>query len=272
MSKRQVDVVVISDVHLGTAACRAAELNAYLKGIEPGVVILNGDIVDLWDFRKGFWPESHTKVVRRILKFAADGIPVHYITGNHDGALRRYSALALGAINLVDRLELVLDGRRHWFLHGDAFDLALGTGRLVSGVGTIAYDAICALGVAINRVRGWIGLRPVSLAEACKRNVPAARRHIARFEEFCLHSAAARGYDAVVAGHIHVPCQRSAVIDGRAVTYLNSGDWVDSLSALEYAEGVWRVVTWPELLAAGLVSAPHLEDSVAVIPAAARCA
>jgi len=210
--------------------------------------------------------------VRRLLKFAADGIPVHYVTGNHDSAMRRYAPLGLGSINLVDRLELVLDGRRHWFLHGDAFDLALGTPRLISGVGTIAYDAVCALGVGLNRMRSWIGLRPVSLAAACKRSVPAARRHIARFEDICLRSAAARGYDAVVAGHIHVPCQRSAVVEGRAVTYLNSGDWVDSLSALEYVDGAWRIVTWAELAAAGQVPVPHLEDSVAILPAAARCA
>lgn len=269
MSKRQVDVVVISDVHLGTAACRAAELNAYLKGIEPGAVILNGDIVDLWDFRKGFWPESHTKVVRRILKFAADGIPVHYVTGNHDGALRRYSALALGAINLVDRLELVLDGRRHWFLHGDAFDLSLGTPRLTGWLGTIAYDAVCALGVGVNRARGLLGLRPVSLAAACKRNVPAARRHIARYEECCARAAAARGFDVVITGHIHVPRHRQTQVDGRDITYLNSGDWVDSLTALEYADGAWRLVSWADLLAAGEVRAPGLEDTVAVIPTAA---
>lgn len=270
MSKRHVDVVVISDVHLGTSACRAAELNAYLKSVEPGMIVLNGDIVDLWDFRKGFWPEAHTKVVRRLLKFAVQGVPVHYVTGNHDGALRRYSALALGPINLVDRLELVLDGRKHWFLHGDAFDLALGTPRLTGLIGTVLYDGIVALGVGMNAVRRWLGLRPVSLAGACKRTVPAARRHIARFEDCCLRAAAARGYDAVVVGHIHVPRQASAEIGGRRIDYLNSGDWVDSLSALEYADGAWDLVTWDGLLAAGRVKLPGLDETVAVPqPAAA---
>lgn len=268
MSKRQVEVCVISDVHLGTAACRAAELNAYLKSIEPAMIVLNGDIVDLWDFRKGFWPEAHTKVVRRLLKFAAQGVPIHFVTGNHDGALRRYSALALGSINLVDRLELVLDGRRHWILHGDAFDLALGTPRLTGWFGTLAYDAVVSLGVGINAAQRLLGLRPVSLAGICKRNVPAARRHIARFEDICLRTAAARGYDAVVTGHIHVACQRRARIGGREVEYLNSGDWVDSLTALEYANRAWRLVSYADLLAAGELRAPSLADTVAVAPAA----
>ncbi len=269
MSRRHVDVVVISDLHLGTAACRAAELNAYLKSVEPGMVVLNGDIVDLWDFRKGFWPEAHTKVVRRILKFAAQGIPVHYVTGNHDGALRRYSALALGSINLVDRLDLVIGGKRHWFLHGDAFDLALGTSRVTGWIGTIAYDAIASISVGLNAVGCRIGLRPVPLASMCKRGVPAARRHIARFEEFCLKAAASRGFDVVVAGHIHVPCVRTRTIEGRETTYLNSGDWVDSLSALEYADGAWKLVTYAGLAEAGLVKQTGLDDTVAVVPVAA---
>jgi UDP-2,3-diacylglucosamine pyrophosphatase LpxH len=263
MPKRHVEVVVISDVHLGTSACRAAELNAYLKTIQPGALVLNGDIVDLWDFRKGFWPEAHTKVIRRILKFAVDGVPVHYVTGNHDGALRRYTALSLGPVNLVDRLELVLDGRRHWFLHGDAFDLALGTGRMLSWIGTAGYDAVVTMGTGLNALRRLLGMDRVSIANAFKRNLPAARQHIARYEDCCLRAAAARGYDAVITGHIHVPAMRRAVIDGRGIDYLNSGDWVDSLSALEYADGRWSLVRWHDLLARGLVSAPHLDETVA---------
>jgi UDP-2,3-diacylglucosamine pyrophosphatase LpxH len=272
MNKRHIDVLVISDVHLGTAACRAVELNAYLKSVEPAMVVLNGDIFDLWDFRKGFWPETHTKVIRRLLKFAAQGVPVHYVTGNHDGALRRYSALALGTINLVDRLELILDGRSHWFLHGDVFDHALGTSRLGGWIGTVGYNLAVSLDVGLKTVLHRVGMHPVSLAEMCKSKVPAARRHIARYEECCLRAAAARGHDAVVVGHIHVPCQRSELVDGCQVTYLNSGDWVDSLSALEYAEGAWRVVTWSGLVAAGQVAAPQLDETAALAPVVARCA
>jgi UDP-2,3-diacylglucosamine pyrophosphatase LpxH len=266
MTKRHVDVVVISDVHLGTSASRAAELNAYLKTIQPGMLILNGDIVDLWDFRKGYWPEAHTKVIRRILKLAVDGVPVHYITGNHDGALRRYTALCLGAVNLIDRLELDLGGRRHWFLHGDAFDLALGTGRMLSWVGAKSYDSLVTLGTAVNAVRRICGLDRVSIANAFKNNLPAARGHINRYVDCCLHAAAARGYDAVVTGHIHVPNMVSRTINGREVTYLNSGDWIDSLSALEYANGQWSIVRWNDLIAQGLVSSPHLEDTVGILP------
>ena len=89
--RRDIDIAVISDVHLGTPACRAEDLLAYLKSIRPGKLVLNGDIIDMQQFDRRYWPDTHTKVVRRILKFAANGVPVFYVTGNHEHALRRYS-------------------------------------------------------------------------------------------------------------------------------------------------------------------------------------
>ena len=78
MSKREVDIVVISDVHLGTYGCHAKELLKYLKSVKPKMVILNGDIIDIWQFSKRYFPEAHTKVIRRILKFVTEGVPVYY--------------------------------------------------------------------------------------------------------------------------------------------------------------------------------------------------
>ncbi len=266
--KRPVDVCVLSDVHLGTSACRAAELNAYLKSIAPARLVLCGDIIDMWRLRSAQWSEAQTKVVRRILKFAAQGVPVHYVCGNHDGALRRYAPFAAGAIGLVDRLELDLAGRRTWFIHGDAVEMLLGTPRWLSRLGSISYDTLESLSGCINRVRGWFGAGKVSLATRFKDGLPAARRHVARYEEAVARFAARAGYAAVVCGHIHVAAQRMITVDGRTVEYLNSGDWVDSLSALEFADGAWRVVRWTEMLEAGLVPPPRpadeaLEETVA---------
>lgn len=263
--KRVIDVLVLSDVHLGTSACRAWELNQYLKTVEPRAIVLNGDIIDLWDFRKGFWPESHTKVLRRLMKFVTNGVPVHYITGNHDSALRKYTSLSLGCVNLIDRLELTLGGRKHWFLHGDAFDLALGTPRWLSRLGAFSYDAVVTINTLANSARGLIGLKPFSMATYFKHNLAAAQAHIGRFERACCEAAAARGCDVVVCGHIHVAAMREVQIGDRTVSYLNSGDWVDSLSALEYANGAWSVVRWADLVGQGLVEErSHLEDTAVV--------
>ncbi len=266
--KRSVDVCVISDVHLGTSACRAAELNAYLKSIVPARLVLCGDIIDMWRLRSAQWSEAQTKVVRRILKFAAQGVPVHYVCGNHDEALRRYAPFAAGAVELVDRLELDLAGRKTWFIHGDVVEMLLGTPRWLSRLGSFSYDTLETLSGWINRVRGWFGASKVSLATRFKDHLPAARRHVTRFEEAVAGVAARAGYAAVVCGHIHVAAKRTITVDGKTVEYLNSGDWVDSLSALEFAEGAWQVVRWHDLVESGLVQPPRpaddaLEETVA---------
>ena len=97
MKKRSVELVVLSDIHLGTYGCHAKELLAYLSSIKPKTLILNGDIIDIWQFSKSYWPESHMKVVRRIMKFISEGVPVYYLTGNHDEMLRKFADINLGS-------------------------------------------------------------------------------------------------------------------------------------------------------------------------------
>ena len=262
---RTVDVVVISDVHLGTPACKAAELNAYLKSIDPQCVVLCGDIVDFWEFKKGWWPAAHTKVVRRILKFATNGVPVHYVTGNHDEALRKYAPFILGDLRLCDSLELELGGARTWFIHGDQVDRRIGTSRLITTLGCWSYDAVIWATDRLNMVRGWCGLAPVVDPTARFKRTWAAG-HIARFAKAIAKLAAEHGADAVVCGHIHVAADH----EDQGVRYLNSGDWVDSLTALEFANGDWSVVRFADLVARGLIKPPDdFGDTVALQPAAA---
>lgn len=244
--RRRIDLLVLSDIHLGYRGCRAEELLAYLKTIEPARVVLNGDIIDIWQFSKSFWPESHLKVLRRLLKFAQRGTPVHYVTGNHDEALRRYSPFLLGNVELVDRLELVIDGRKHWFLHGDAFDALIATPQWLQWIGTWSYDGVSIVSAWLNRFRTWFGMARISPAKYFKENIASAARHIARFEEVCARMAAERGCAAVVCGHIHAANKRLYQVPQGDTTvdilYLNSGDWVESCTALEYADGHWSVV------------------------------
>ena len=265
--RRLVDVLVLSDIHLGYHGCRADELLAYLKTIEPSRVILNGDIIDIWQFSKSFWPESHLKVLRRLLKFAQRGTPVHYITGNHDEALRRYSPFLLGNVELVDRLELDIDGRRHWFLHGDAFDALIATPRWLQWIGGMSYDGVSFVSAWLNRVRTLLGMSRISPAQYFKENLASASRHIARFEEVCASMAAERGCAAVVCGHIHAANKRlyqvprgDVLVD---ILYLNSGDWVESCTALEYVDGNWAVVHLRDLHVN-----TEIEETASLAPAA----
>jgi UDP-2,3-diacylglucosamine pyrophosphatase LpxH len=188
---------------------------------------------------------------------------VTWVTGNHDAALRRFAPLELGGLEIVDRLELDLDGDRTWFLHGDAFDLAIGTGRIAGRIGGWSYDRLLMLNRGINGIRGWFGLPPMSVARRIAASIPAARRHIARFEAACIAAAAERGVAAIVTGHIHHATDRVVAVDGRPVHLLNSGDWVESCTALEYAHGRWSLVRYDDLRAEGLVDDPRDADRTA---------
>jgi len=242
VSARPVDLLVISDVHLGTPPCRADALLAYLRSVTPREVILNGDIFDLRELRRGYWRRSHTAVAQRLLEWARDGVQMSYVTGNHDEALRFVSSFAAGHIALVDTLERTLGGKRTWFVHGDVVERGLCTSAVMRRLGCLGYHALRGIESPVNGARRLLGLAPASLARAAKR-LPSARRHITRYEDACAAFAAAHGYDAIVTGHIHVANQREIAVGSRTVSYHNSGDWVDSCSALEHsADDGWRLV------------------------------
>lgn len=117
--KRNVEVLVISDVHLGTYGCRAKELLNYLKSVRPGTLVLNGDIIDIWQFKKRYFPSAHMKVIKYITSLLAKGTQVYYITGNHDELFRKFAGFELGGLKVVNKLVLELDGERAWIFHGE---------------------------------------------------------------------------------------------------------------------------------------------------------
>jgi UDP-2,3-diacylglucosamine pyrophosphatase LpxH len=156
--RRKVKVVVISDVHLGFIGCKAKELNRYLKSIEPETLIINGDFIDIWQFRSYYFPKSHSKVLQRIFKFVSEGVKVHYLTGNHDEMLRRYSGLNLGNLELEDKLVLNLDGKKHWFFHGDIFDVTMRGSRWLAKLGTLGYEILILINKLVNFFLEFFGL------------------------------------------------------------------------------------------------------------------
>jgi UDP-2,3-diacylglucosamine pyrophosphatase LpxH len=233
---RDVDLVVISDVHLGTRSCKAEQLDAYLASVRPRELVLNGDIVDLRETHKRYWPAAHSAVVRRILALAASGVPVFYVTGNHDEALRRFTPVLMGGVQLVDELERELGGRRTLITHGDGIEAGMPINRALRRVGCSVYHAI-------RGIERWIARTRVAAPEFVRalKSTRKAIAHIARYEEACAASARSRGYDAIVTGHIHAANLRDIAHAAGTVRYLNSGDWVDSLTALECHGGVWRL-------------------------------
>ncbi len=241
-AKRYVEVLIISDIHLGTYGCRAKELISYIKSLDIGMLILNGDIIDMWQFNKYYWPKSHMKVLRLLFKLIANGVPVYYITGNHDELMRRFSGTVIGNLKIMDKLILELDGRYHWIFHGDIFDFTMKHSRWLAKLGGWAYDFLIVLNSFLNFVfERILGRGRISLSKKIKNSVKSAVSFIDDFEQTAASIAIDKGYDAVICGHIHQPSIKTISISDQEIQYLNSGDWIENLSALEYAKGEWNL-------------------------------
>lgn len=239
--RRKMDLCVLSDIHLGTYGCHAKELNEYLKSIEPKVLVLNGDIIDIWNFRKRYFPKEHLKVVRNLLKMASKGTKVHYITGNHDEALRRFTDWNLGNIYLRNHLILKLDGKKAWFFHGDIFDHSIHQAKLIAKMGGWGYDFLIVANRWLNRLLEKMGRDKYSLSKRIKNSVKGAVKFIGDFEKVAAELAIDKEYDYVVCGHIHQPVMRNISNQKGEVMYLNSGDWIENCTALEYGNNHWSL-------------------------------
>lgn len=245
-NKREVEVLVLSDIHLGTIGCRAEELLKYLSSIQPKMVILNGDIVDIWQFSKRYWPKSHMRIIKHFTSFLSKGIPVHYVTGNHDELLRKFEGFTLGGLSIVNKIVLNLDGKKAWIFHGDVFDVTMQYAKWLTKLGSIGYDLLILINSAVNFFAKMLGQEKVSLSKKIKNSVKSAVKYINSFEQTAADIAIAKGYDYVVCGHIHHPEMKEVSNKDGATMYLNSGDWIESLSALEYHQGKWSIYEYNE--------------------------
>ncbi|MBK7938561.1 MAG: UDP-2,3-diacylglucosamine diphosphatase [Lewinellaceae bacterium] len=245
--KRDLDIVVISDIHLGTYGCHARELHNYLKSIQPRTLILNGDIFDIWYFKKSYFPKDHMEVVRRLLKMSVNGTKVYYLTGNHDDLLRKFGEMSFGLIHLRNKLVFQVDGKTHWVFHGDVFDASVQRARWLAKLGGEGYDLLIRINRTINGLRRLFGFAPVSFAARVKKGVKSAVKYIGDFEDTAIRIAAEKEYDSVICGHIHQPQMREVTAEnGKTVTYMNSGDWVEHLTALEFSNGKWSMYKYDE--------------------------
>jgi UDP-2,3-diacylglucosamine pyrophosphatase LpxH len=242
--KRPLDIVVISDVHLGIYGCHAKELVQYLDSIDPKILILNGDIIDIWQFSKRYFPKAHTKVIRRILKMTGK-TDVYYLTGNHDEALRKFAGFGLGNLTIDNKLILDVDGKKHWFFHGDVYDVTMKNSKWLAKLGGKGYDLLIILNRLVNNILERMGREKMSFSKKVKQSVKQAVSFISDFEQVVAEIAVDKGFDVVACGHIHQPVIKEMAHNGKAVTYLNSGDWVESLTSLEYVNKEWTLYTHP---------------------------
>lgn len=234
MKRNQFRTVFISDAHLGSRGCKAEVLSAFLKSIDTRTLYLVGDIVDFWRLEsRSYWPAAHNEVVRHILKLVKRGTRVVFVPGNHDEAVRSYVGMDFGGIEIqMQDVHRCLDGRRLLITHGDQYDLVVRHSRLLSKIGSSAYEVLLRLNGAYNRYRRWRGKPYWSLAQYMKSRVKKACTFISNFEDTLIREAKEKQLDGVVCGHIHHP----AHVDEDGFTYLNCGDWIESCTAVVESE------------------------------------
>lgn len=235
----------ISDIHIGTRACKAEKLIEFLKAVKTDKLYLVGDVIDGWSLKSSwYWPETHTRLVRRILK-AAKKTHVIFIPGNHDEAVRPFCPLDFSSIEVKTYdVHVTADEKRIVVLHGDIFDAFVCNLKHVAILGSFAYDAI----IWLNNIHAWalerLGARYWSLSEYIKSRARGAINAMRRYEEAALQYARVKKYDGILCGHIHHP----EILEQDGILYLNCGDWVENCSAIaEKQDGSFQLLRWHDI-------------------------
>jgi UDP-2,3-diacylglucosamine pyrophosphatase LpxH len=244
ISRREIKVSVISDLHLGTYGCKAPQILDYLQGINPETLVLNGDIVDGWQFTRSYFPASHLKVVRQIIKMMERGTKVIYVAGNHDEVMRRFSGIKLGNFSFVNKVVLNLDGKKSWIFHGDVFDVFMHHSKWLARLGAKGYGILTIGNKLVNSLAAFFGKKRLSISKSIKERVKGSGKAISRFERTVAGLGVEKGYDYAICGHIHTPADKIIETDKGQIRYLNSGDWVENMTALEYDDGAWQLKYW----------------------------
>jgi UDP-2,3-diacylglucosamine pyrophosphatase LpxH len=256
--------IFISDLHLGTRACRADDILDFLRDYDAETIYLVGDVVDFWRLKhNSYWPQKHNDVIQKLLRKVRKGTRIVYVPGNHDEALRDYCGAQFGGITVVgEAVHVTADGRQILVLHGDDFDGIVHFTKWMSFLGDRSYVLTLWTNTTINRLRRRFGLGYWSLSKFVKSRVKHAIQFIDRFEAAVTQEARRRGFDGVICGHIHHAADKT--IDG--VAYLNCGDWVESCTALvEHHDGRLHLVRWHDRTHCD----PTCEAQAAAIPVAA---
>ncbi|MDF3059373.1 MAG: phosphoesterase [Rariglobus sp.] len=248
MSKLSVRTVIISDVHLGTPDCKIREVNHFIQHTHCEKLILNGDIIDGWQLRRaGRWTKEHTRFVRLVLKKVEKrDTEVIYLRGNHDDVLAAFLPMQFEHLHIVEDYVHETPRGRYLVLHGDVFDTITRNFVFLAHLGDWGYRTLLGLNRAYNAWRAWRGLEYWSLSKAIKARVKSAVNHISKFEDHLAQLAKERGCTGILCGHIHTPADKML----GDVHYLNSGDWVESLTAvIEHFDGRFEVLDFPRFVA-----------------------
>ncbi len=244
--KTNYKTIIVSDVHLGTKGSKAKEIARFLKQFHCDNLILNGDIIDGWQLKKsGSWKRKHTRFFNRVLKMMENqSTNVYYLRGNHDDFLDQILPLQIGRLQILADMTYESNGKTYFITHGDVFDSITTNLRWIAYLGDVGYTFLLWLNRVVNYYRYKKGLPYFSLSQFVKGKVKQAVSYVDDYETELAKMAKAKGCDGIICGHIHKAENR--MIDG--IHYLNSGDWVETMSALaEDHEGNWELIYFNQI-------------------------
>ena len=240
--------VFLSDIHLGTPDSKADEVVEFLKHIKCRKLVLNGDIIDGWALKRGGrWTSRHSRVIRKVIKMTErDKTEVIYLRGNHDEILERFLPMVFGRIRLTkEHIHTTPQGKRYLVVHGDGFDSVSTNHKWLASLGAVGYDFLLKVNRFYNHYRAWRGKEYFSLSKRVKAKVKSAVSFVDRYEDLLQELARHRKCDGIICGHIHTPEDKQV----GAIHYLNSGDWVESLTAIiEHDDGRMELVRYAEFI------------------------
>ncbi|MCF8470066.1 MAG: UDP-2,3-diacylglucosamine diphosphatase [Parvibaculum sp.] len=272
-NRNQHKTLFLSDIHLGTPGCKAELLLDFLRYNDAETIYLVGDIIDGWRIKRSwYWNAAHNAVVQEILRKSRKGTSIIYVPGNHDEALRDYTGLNFGGVDVVgETIHETVDGRRFLVIHGDQFDSVVRYAKWLAHLGDRAYAIALALNNWLHEVRRFFGLSYWSLSAYLKSRVKNAVEYISSYEIAVARAARERGVDGVICGHIH----HAEIRDFDGVLYCNDGDWVESCTALSKDETgalsliTWQTFSWDTELANGETGSAEDEEDARIMPTAA---
>jgi UDP-2,3-diacylglucosamine pyrophosphatase LpxH len=240
---RRYRALFISDIHLGTKACQAQAFLDFLRFHDADRIFLIGDIVDFWRIGRGvYWPQSHNDVLQKLLRKARKGTDLVFIPGNHDEVMRDYCGVRFGGIAIERNIvHTGADGWRYLVIHGDEFDVVVRYAKWLALAGDWSYTLALWANTHVNAIRRLLGMPYWSLSDYLKQKVKRAVYYIGEFEAALAHEARRHGAQGVICGHIHHAAMRQV----GEVIYINTGDWVESCTAVaETEEGIFEIIRW----------------------------
>lgn len=237
--------VWISDIHLGTRHARVSELLDFLRMVDCKYLYIVGDFIDGWELKyRWFWRDDYNVLIQKLLRKSRKQTTVIYIMGNHDEFIEQFMGMRFGSVTLAQKaIHTGADGKRYLVIHGHQADGLTHFNHLLEKVGSHLYNWILDINLYFNRLRRALGFNYWSLSSYMKSKAKSAVKFVTEYEKTLAMMARKEQAHGVICGHIH----RAEIRTIEGVEYFNTGDWVESCTALiEDFDGKIKMIRFHE--------------------------